>query len=108
MLPKSDINFESYQHQKQLLENATKEGVYIRIQTLVDIDVDFTLFDRNGDIPLIKDKRKQMEIEFISPHFNPWDELFIPQEDGNWKLNWQWRISDIDGLIADGWNRSLE
>lgn len=91
-------DFVSHPDQKKVLKEATDAGCYIRVNAIVDANIEFTV-SKDG-IPILKDSRKSIQLEFISPHFTPWDELFDLQPDGSWKLKWNWRVSDIDGILA--------
>ncbi|KAI8914535.1 hypothetical protein EDD86DRAFT_199533 [Gorgonomyces haynaldii] len=108
LIPKSQQEFESHPQQKKLLKDASDQGVFLRVKTFVDLDVEFILSDAQSGIPLLKDRRSSMELDFLSPHFNPWDELYDLSADGSWQLKWQWRVSDIDGFFAHGWKNSLQ
>jgi hypothetical protein len=105
IIPQSDKHFESHPQQKRVLKEAMDKGVFIRVKTLVHLDVEFILFNEQG-APIIRDRRTTLEMEFVSPHFSPWDEIFDLQSDGTWKLKWNWRISDIDN-ICGGWDPSV-
>ena len=98
-LPQEDAVFESHGRQSELMQRAEKEGCYFRIDTTIDVDLEFTLFNENG-LPLIRDCRSFVDVEFTSPHFTPFDEIFDLQEDGTWKLGFPWRIVDIDRVFA--------
>ncbi|KAJ3307599.1 hypothetical protein HDU76_004512 [Blyttiomyces sp. JEL0837] len=100
VIPEQDSEFISHPHQKKVMNKAMDDGVFIKIRTHVDVDMEFVVSDQN-DIPYIRDKRKSLEVEFISPHFTPWDEIFDHVEGGDWKLKWDWRVSDVDGLLAN-------
>ncbi|KAJ3083090.1 hypothetical protein HK102_001265 [Quaeritorhiza haematococci] len=102
VIPKEDSFFKSYPDQKRVMQRAMDEGVYIKVDTVLEAHVEFVLWDENGGagaMPLMRDRRKRIEIQFVSPHFNPWDEIFELDERGKWRLRWQWRVSDIDHLV---------
>jgi hypothetical protein len=94
MLPKEDAVFESHPRQKQLMERAEGEGCHIRIDTTVELDLEFVLSNAQS-LPLLRDRREFVDISFTSPHFTPWDTIFDLDADGNWKLNWNWKIANI-------------
>ncbi|KAJ3036362.1 hypothetical protein HDV00_002778 [Rhizophlyctis rosea] len=50
-------------------------------------------------IPLLRDRRRSFTLQLVSPHFTPWDELFVLDENNEWQVAWRWRISDVDGLM---------
>eukprot|EP00842_Homolaphlyctis_polyrhiza_P005359 jgi/Hompol1/5824/HPOL_004729-RA len=101
MIPAIDSEFESHPRQKEILKAAEDDGVYIRANVVIDGDLEFVLTDNASGMPLLRDRRSRIEIQFISPHFTPWDEIFeIQPSNGEWRLRWNWRISDIDGLLA--------
>jgi hypothetical protein len=94
MLPKQYAEFESHPRQKQLMEQAEAEGCHVRIDTTVELDLEFVLSNAQG-LPLLRDRRSFIDISFTSPHFTPWDQIFDLDLEGNWKLNWSWKIANI-------------
>ncbi|KAJ3416599.1 hypothetical protein HDV05_000881 [Chytridiales sp. JEL 0842] len=99
LLPREDSLFVSQPRQKQLLKKAESEGCYMNIDVQVSgMDLEFVVKDENG-IVLVRDKRDKMDLQVVSPHFTPWDEIFELEEDGGWRLRWEWRISDVDCLL---------
>ena len=100
VVPKEDADFHSQPRQQEIAKAAAKEGCYIRIDTIVDCDLEFVVKSYLSDIPLLRDRRIRMGVSFMSPHFDPWDEIFTLQEDQSWKLRWNWKISDIDGVCG--------
>ncbi|KAL2913154.1 hypothetical protein HK105_207395 [Polyrhizophydium stewartii] len=105
VVPVEDSDFESHPRQREVLKQAEDDGVYMRITTSIDCDLEFTLTDEESGIPLVRDRRDRVDLQFISPHFTPWDDLFYTDESGEQRLGWPWRISDVDSLMA---NREAE
>lgn len=68
------------------------------------MDIEYIVTDLKTGITILCDRRQNVNIEFISPHFGKWDEIFVLREDGTWKLKWEWRVSDIDYLMDQGWD----
>jgi hypothetical protein len=95
MLPKEDSVFESHPRQNELLSKAEDQGCHFRVNTTVEMEIEFTINNAQS-LPLIRDKRQFIDISFTTPHFSPWDQIFDLQSDGTWKLNWDWKIFDID------------
>lgn len=100
VIPIEDADFESHPKQNEITAKAANEGCYFRIDTRVDWDLEFVLTCTTTDVVLVRDRRKILNVSFLSPHFTPWDEIFHLQKDGRWKLAWDWKISDIDSLLA--------
>jgi hypothetical protein len=98
VIPEDQNEFHSYTHQVELERRTMEEGVYMRVDTEASLDVDFVVKDHDGQ-ELIRDHRPTIDLQFVSPHFTPWDEIFALQPDGNWKLAFDWKISDIDYLL---------
>ncbi|KAJ3155349.1 hypothetical protein HK101_001553 [Irineochytrium annulatum] len=98
VVPRESAAFTGYAEQKRVMKEAEKAGVYFKINCTVNARIEMIVRDEN-DIPLLRDRRDQIDMQFISPHFDPWDEIFELQPDGLWKLRWTWRVSDIDYLI---------
>ena len=99
VVPKEDQVFRNYPHQKEVLKRAKDDGVYLRINTTVSLPIQFSIIDNSTDVVKLQDRRNEFQMEFVSPHFTPWDEIFALQKDGSWKLKWRWRVSDIDYLL---------
>jgi hypothetical protein len=99
VIPEEDSMFISQPHQKRLMKKAQDDGCYMKIDVQATMDIEFVVKDKN-DIPIIRDKRDRVDLQFVSPHFTPWDEIFDLQADGTWRLRWAWRLSDIDHLLA--------
>jgi hypothetical protein len=95
MLPKDEAIFESHPRQNELMKNAENEGCYLRIDTTAEFDIEFVISNSQG-LPFLRDRRSFLDVSFTSPHFNPWDIIFDLQSDGTWKLNWDWKIVNID------------
>jgi hypothetical protein len=95
LLPKEDAHFESHPRQNQLLEQAEGQGCHVRIDTTIEMDIEFVLSNTQS-LPLLRDRRQFLDISFTSPHFTPWDTIFDLQPDGTWKLNWDWKIANIN------------
>lgn len=100
MIPKEYSVFESYRKQKEIRKQAEEAGVYIRINVQVTFKsgLEFVVWD-DKDLPVIRDWRKRVDFQFVSPHFTPWDEIFELTPDGTWQLKFEWRVSDIDYLL---------
>lgn len=103
IVPGNETNFISHAHQKELLKTASDAGVYMKLTTRVDVDIEFILSDVEKNLVLLRDRRKSLDVVFVSPHFTPWDEMFDLQENGGWVLKWKWRICDMDGLLSRGY-----
>jgi hypothetical protein len=113
VIPQEQAAFKSYNAQKDILKIAMDQGVYIRIDCTVNLPIEFKITNQNG-ATILKDRRQKFDIQFISPHFGPYDEIFIPvnttehtttpttptRKDAAWKLAWKWRVSDMDYLVA--------
>ncbi|KAJ3181367.1 hypothetical protein HDU85_003681 [Gaertneriomyces sp. JEL0708] len=99
VIPSSSSHFISYPHQKEVMQKAMDDGVYFKIDTRVSLDVEFCITDDVSGIPIVRDRRKRVEVQFASPHFTPWDEVFRLREDGEWELRWEWRVSDLDWVV---------
>ncbi|KAJ3282283.1 hypothetical protein HK104_010978 [Borealophlyctis nickersoniae] len=98
VIPKEDAKFESTQKQRAIMKRAEDEGVFMRVNMRMTADIEMCLYDGN-ELPLMRDRRKKVDFQFVSPHFTPWDQPFDYQ-DGVWgPLRWQWRVSDIDYLL---------
>lgn len=97
VVPKHDSEFISHSHQKQVLKEAQEQGIYMRINVRMMNDVEFRVLSK--DTVVLKDTRNFVDLEFMSPHFNPWDELHYLDSEGEWNLKWKWRLSDIDFLL---------
>ncbi|KAI8847938.1 hypothetical protein BC829DRAFT_444159 [Chytridium lagenaria] len=105
MIPGHDAGFTSQQHQRRVLKAAEDDGCYIKVRCRVDAKVVMTVVDEKTGIPVLRDRRESVEMEFVSPHFSPWDEIFEEVE-GGWRLKWCWRIADVDFLVGL-WRRGL-
>jgi hypothetical protein len=102
---KEDAEFQSHPKQKAIVNTAERAGCCVRIDTLVTCDLEMVMKTLSSDIPLLRDRRKRLDVSFMSPHFTPWDDLY--ELDGeDWKLRWKWKISDIDSV--QGQNLSIE
>ncbi|XJO74556.1 hypothetical protein BDV3_005361 [Batrachochytrium dendrobatidis] len=78
VIPRVDAEFESHPKQQDILKNAKNDGVFIRANVVIDCDIEFILEDvASGGMPLLRDRRSRFEMQFVSPHFTPWDDLFI-------------------------------
>jgi hypothetical protein len=96
-LPEQHSIFHSHQRQNELLKIAKSQGVHFKINTTIQCDLQFAIFNKN-DLPLVRDQRDFINVDFTSPHFTPFDEIFVLQGDGSWRLCWDWKIVDIDGV----------
>lgn len=99
VIPASDASFESHPRQSEILKKASEEGVFIRVQVRMNTDVTMELVDTTTQQVTFTDKRRFVDMEFMTPHFNPWDELSELDPEGEWRLRWKWRLSDMDYLI---------
>lgn len=108
IVPRDNDQFISYNHQKEIMKKASDQGVYMRISTEISSKISFILTSIETGEVTFQDDREVFNVEFVSPHFNPWDEIFDLQEDGSWKLKFFWRISDIDGVLSGGFSKKLE
>lgn len=113
-IPPTDAEFISYPHQRRVLAHAQDAGVFIRATVRVDAEIEFHVRDKASGISLVRDKRPFFHVQFISPHFTPFDEIFEVGEAENdngivtedtrggakgWRLKWRWRVSDVDHLL---------
>ncbi|KAJ3256390.1 hypothetical protein HK103_005519 [Boothiomyces macroporosus] len=99
IIPGEHSNFENHTRQKELLKSASDEGVYFRIDTIVETDIEIIVTDDSTGLPVLRDRRTRFGVTFTSPHFTPWDEIFDLQPDYSWKLKWDWKMSDVDGVL---------
>ncbi|KAI8815864.1 uncharacterized protein EV422DRAFT_547883 [Fimicolochytrium jonesii] len=102
VIPAEDAQFTSHPRQKEIMKHAEDDGVYFKIDTRVDLDLEFVVVDKTSGMPLIRDRRRRVELQFVSPHFTPWDEVFELDAEGEWLLRWKWRVSDVDWLVESG------
>ncbi|KAJ3306025.1 hypothetical protein HDV03_000562 [Kappamyces sp. JEL0829] len=108
VIPKEDAEFTSHPRQKEIIAQAAKAGCFVRVDTKVDWDVTFCLKTRSSNLPLLKDSRSSFSVSFMSPHFDPWDEIFVLQPDESWKLAWTWKLCDIDGVAFQLYDLAAE
>ncbi|KAJ3170620.1 Signal peptidase complex catalytic subunit S11A [Geranomyces variabilis] len=99
VIPEEDGTFSSHPRQKEIMQRAADDGVFFKVDTRVACDVEMILSDAASGMPIIRDRRRNVDLQFVSPHFTPWDEVFELDEQGEWLLRWKWRISDIDWLV---------
>ncbi|KAJ3022738.1 hypothetical protein HKX48_005365 [Thoreauomyces humboldtii] len=99
VIPREDEVFTSHPRQQQIMRRAMDDGVYFKVDVRCDLDVEFVVTDERTGMPLLRDTRRRVELQFVSPHFTPWDEVFELDGDGEWMLRWNWRVSDIDWLV---------
>ncbi|KAJ3152184.1 Signal peptidase complex catalytic subunit S11C [Geranomyces variabilis] len=99
VIPEEDGTFTSHPRQKEIMQRAADDGVFFKVDTRVACDVEMILSDAASGMPIIRDRRRNVDLQFVSPHFTPWDEVFELDEQGEWLLRWKWRISDIDWLV---------
>lgn len=97
IVPKEDAEFISHQQQKRILKEAQEQGIFMRINVRLMNHIEFVCLKQGQEV--FKDRRHYVDLEFMSPHFNPWDELHYLDSDGEWNLNWKWRLSDVDFLL---------
>ncbi|KAH6576280.1 hypothetical protein BASA60_004579 [Batrachochytrium salamandrivorans] len=82
IIPRTDADFETHPRQREIFKAAQDEGVFIRATVVVNCDLEFVIEDiASGDMPLLRDRRSRFEIQFVSPHFTPWDNLFVAEGD---------------------------
>lgn len=99
VIDKQDQEFRSYMEQKMIMQKSMDEGCYMRIDTDLQVDINLCIYNKLNQC-VLSDSRKKISVQFISPHFLSADEIFTMNKDGSWKLAWDWRISDIDGLVV--------
>ncbi|TPX56653.1 hypothetical protein PhCBS80983_g04391 [Powellomyces hirtus] len=99
IIPEEDGVFTSHPRQKEIMQRAMDDGVFFKVDVRVDCDLESIVTDERSGMPIIRDTRRQLDLQFISPHFTPWDEVFELDSQGEWKLRWQWRISDVDWIV---------
>lgn len=101
IIPESQSQFTSYPDQKALLKQAQDQGVVIEVNVKCHVKsgIKVEIWDKVKNVPVVVDTRHVFDVVFTSPHFNPWDEIFLLDSDGTWKLAWDWRIVDLDGLV---------
>ncbi|KAJ3112776.1 hypothetical protein HDU96_004191 [Phlyctochytrium bullatum] len=100
VIPEEDAHFVSHPRQKRVLRAAEDDGCYFTVRCRIPQTVYFRIVDEETGAVVLRDRREGVEVEFISPHFTPWDEIFELQPDGTWKLRWMWRLSDVDSLLS--------
>ncbi|KAJ3158436.1 hypothetical protein HDU86_002905 [Geranomyces michiganensis] len=99
VIPEEDGIFTSHPRQKEVMQRAADDGVFFKVDTRVACDIEMIVSDAASGMPIIRDRRRNVDLQFVSPHFTPWDEVFELNEHGEWLLRWKWRISDIDWLV---------
>ncbi|KAJ3182408.1 hypothetical protein HDU87_008572 [Geranomyces variabilis] len=99
VIPEEDGTFTSHPRQKEIMQRAADDGVFFKVDTRVACDVEMIVSDAASGMPIIRDRRRNVDLQFVSPHFTPWDEVFELDEQGEWLLRWKWRISDVDWLV---------
>jgi hypothetical protein len=97
IVPQQDLEFVSHQRQVEVIEEAKEHGMFMRINVRLMNNVDFVCLKQ--DVEVFKDTRPYVDLEFMSPHFNPYNELHYLDSDGEWHLNWEWRLSDVDFFL---------
>ena len=100
VVPQEDLNFTTQQKQREILDRCIDQGTYIRITAALDSIVQFSIWNVESNVQVVQDERHKIVLEFSSPHFSAYDEVLELDENGRWKLRWQWRVSDIDYLFA--------
>lgn len=115
VVPNDEVQFIDYKHQEESMKKAMDAGLYIRFWVNFKAPVDLCLLNSQSEVVLL-DTRESVDVQFISPHFAPDDEIFefTPTEsqeeakvdgqesttvDGKWLLRWKWRISDLDYVV---------
>ncbi|KAI8831296.1 hypothetical protein BJ741DRAFT_617212 [Chytriomyces cf. hyalinus JEL632] len=78
VIPQERADDVDYHQLKKLKQHATEEGMFVRIYVSFDARVEFSLVDRTTGIPVYKDVRDRIDLQFTSPHFTPWDEILEP------------------------------
>ena len=99
IVPKEDSEFISHLQQKRVLKEAQENGIFMRLNVRLMNNVEFRVVNSQSSEILFSDKRNFVDLEFMSPHFNPWDELQELDQEGEWNLKWNWKLSDIDFLL---------
>jgi hypothetical protein len=97
IVPVQDVEFVSHQRQLEVIKEAKKHGMFMRINVRLMNNVDFVCLKQGLEV--FKDTRHYVDLEFMSPHFNPYDELHHLDSDGEWHLSWDWRLSDVDFFL---------
>ena len=104
IIPQEDSEFSDFNRQKEITEKAAKQGCFIRLDTKVECDIEFILRKKSSDLILMRDRKRSLNVSFLSPHFSPRDDIFDLQDDGSWKLLWDWKILDIDNVGGNQYN----
>ncbi|KAJ3235724.1 hypothetical protein HDU81_000205 [Chytriomyces hyalinus] len=78
VIPQERADDVDYHQLKELKQQATEEGMFVRIYVSFDARVEFSLVDRTTGIPVYKDVRERIDLQFTSPHFTPWDDILEP------------------------------
>ena len=99
VVPKEDSEFISHLQQKRVLKEAQEQGIFMRLNVRIMNRVEFKVIDSLSGVEIFSDTRDYVDLEFMSPHFNPWDELQDLDKKGEWELKWKWRMSDVDFLM---------
>jgi len=83
------------------------DGAHFKVDVEIDADVEYKVsspksLDNNDDSVLIYDRgRRPLIISFETPYFEPADRMVAGRdEDDEPIMDWNWRISDIDQLLA--------
>ncbi|KAJ3020447.1 hypothetical protein HKX48_000786 [Thoreauomyces humboldtii] len=99
VVPEEDQVFTSHVRQKEVMQRAMDDGVIFKIDVRVDVDLDFVLTEADTGKVLLRDTRRKMDLQFITPHFTPEDEVVELGDGGERALAWQWRVSDVDWIV---------
>ncbi|KAI8613280.1 hypothetical protein BC830DRAFT_1170370 [Chytriomyces sp. MP71] len=78
IIPASQADKMDYHQLKEIKQHAIDEGIFVRIYVHFDTRVEFSLVDAKSGIPVFKDVRKGIDIQFTSPHYTPWDDIMEP------------------------------
>jgi hypothetical protein len=129
------MDYVNYPSQKELEKEAMDAGCYIKLDAIINFKQPLEMrvlkwnLENGGTCEIVHtDRRKAMNIQFITPHFTPWDEIFelvprgqeeestatfmgikreIPEDDHGarrWRLRFDWRVSDVDYLVSPDLN----
>ncbi|RKO99892.1 hypothetical protein CXG81DRAFT_27370 [Caulochytrium protostelioides] len=102
VLPATEAAFGSYARQQALMQAAMEDGVYMRVDARCQLDLAVEVYEvATGRIVERGARRKTLDVQFTSPHYTPWDEIFALDDAGHWRLAWQWRLTDIDHTLFE-------
>lgn len=84
------------------------DGAHFKVDVEIDADVEYKVLnpestegDKEDSVVLYDRGRRPLIISFETPYFEPADRMVAGRdEDGEPIMDWNWRISDIDQLLA--------